>query len=87
LYTVVRMNQPNSKWIAAIAAVFLIVFATQSAHAELLEKTKKVPQLVITGDNEIKKKKETDDRKTKQDESFFARVRKWFEEVDDHDLK
>ena len=52
-----------------------------------IEKSKKAPQYVITGDPKTEKKKETDDRKTKQDESFFSRVRKWFEEVDDHDLK
>lgn len=52
-----------------------------------LEKNKKVAEFVITGDPNFKKKKEPDDRKAKQDESFFSRVRKWFEEVDDHDLK
>jgi predicted esterase len=41
------MNQPNSKWIAAIVTVFLFVFATQSAHAELLEKTKKVGNMTV----------------------------------------
>src|SRR4051812_1502701 len=53
------------------------------------EKNKKATTTtyVITGDPETKKKKIPDDRKVKQDESFFARVRKWFEEVDDHDIK
>jgi predicted esterase len=41
------MNQPNSKWIAAIVTVFLFVFTTQSAHAELLEKTKKVGNMTV----------------------------------------
>ena len=51
-----------------------------------LEKKNKVPQLVEAGDNKVNKKgKEKDDRKIKQDESFFERVKKWFE-VDDHSL-
>ena len=36
---------------------------------------------------QVKVKENMDDRKKKQDESFFSRMKRWFEEVDDHDLK
>ncbi len=52
-----------------------------------LEKNKKIPQLVVAGNVNKKEKVKEDDRKAKQDESIFKRLKNWFEEVDDHDLK
>jgi poly(3-hydroxybutyrate) depolymerase len=39
------MNQPGSKWIPLLSAA--VVFATQFAHAELMEKTKKVGSTTV----------------------------------------
>src|SRR5580693_9808445 len=41
------MKQPTSKWPLIFAAAAVAIFATQPAHAELLEKTKKVAGAAI----------------------------------------
>jgi len=41
------MKQPRSKWMPLFSAAVVAMFATQPAHAELLEKTKKVGDTTV----------------------------------------